>query len=234
MVNIHLLVETQKSIADKSRPFDMGDYETCICGHVLAIACNRPLPLKYWNWAEGHPRYEGATLLGLTDEVVGRLFFADKLSREQAIARIQAVIDLTPGFTEPQPAPEEEFSPMLNVPLLRRAQATILDPNIPFDMGNWGCCIAGHIHAAIHDETPSPTRVMLVCRDMERGRLAVATGADNITDIFYDALEHHQDRVRAAFRIEMFIHTAASLPCEPNSRSSRAKAQEEVGELVGA
>lgn len=36
----------------------------------------------------------------------------------------------------------------VNVEILRKAQATIADPNIPFDMSNWGCCIAGHINFA--------------------------------------------------------------------------------------
>lgn len=34
---------------------------------------------------------------------------------------------------------------MLNVPLLRRAQRSILDYNQRFDMHRWTCCMAGHI-----------------------------------------------------------------------------------------
>jgi hypothetical protein len=32
----------------------------------------------------------------------------------------------------------------LNVPLLRKVQASIADPGIPFAMGQWCNCIAGH------------------------------------------------------------------------------------------
>lgn len=34
---------------------------------------------------------------------------------------------------------------MVNVPLLRKVQASIADPNQPFDMSHWETCICGHV-----------------------------------------------------------------------------------------
>lgn len=45
---------------------------------------------------------------------------------------------------------------MLNVPLLRKVQASIADESIPFNMGNWNDCICGHCHRVLTGEMMMP------------------------------------------------------------------------------
>ncbi len=47
---------------------------------------------------------------------------------------------------------------MLNVPLLRKVQLSIADPNNLFDMNNWGTCICGHAYSIVSGCVVAPRR----------------------------------------------------------------------------
>lgn len=48
----------------------------------------------------------------------------------------------------------------MNIELLRKVQASILDPANPFDMVNWNCCIAGHLFRAAKGAFPDFNCIM--------------------------------------------------------------------------
>ena len=104
-MNYPLLRRTQLSIADKTQPFDMMDWGTCICGHACHLA---------------GVEVDEATaqeVLGLTDDQVNELFYNwgfARLDRDMAIAKIDYLIvmdTLESAEAEPEPEPEPELVP---------------------------------------------------------------------------------------------------------------------------
>ena len=91
MLNIPLLRKVQESIADPSKPFDMGDWETCICGHVKHVATGFPIsslafPGEYGGiWTTGL----GAQFLGLSQAQAAQLFTQYDLDRRGAVEALE-------------------------------------------------------------------------------------------------------------------------------------------------
>lgn len=117
----------------------------------------------------------------------------------------------------------------LNIPLLRRAQASILNPENLFDMQNWHFCIAGHIcRAAGLDVEKIPTA--------DIANRAIALAGAHAADLYplFVAPGSWSSRQMAAMSLDAFIEVyktrmlEAARRCsalEPAAQSRRARAE---------
>lgn len=113
----------------------------------------------------------------------------------------------------------------MNIELLRKAQASILDENNEFDMMDWRCCIAGHICSAAGKPV---TLDALVNRSIDVGARALTlanahgTGLGNLFAFRFN-------RVEAAAAIKHLIvqYSLCSPALEPAAQSRRARAGEQ-------
>lgn len=126
----------------------------------------------------------------------------------------------------------------MNIELLRRAQASILNPNTRFDMGDWTCCIAGHILGAagepvsllqvLHEASNIPTSAIIAADAGEFGQ--------ELRDLFSNYLSwEHRDRVAAVAGLErlidMALESAQAAPlCSPALEPCAQRAAARAGE----
>ena len=119
---------------------------------------------------------------------------------------------------------------MINVELLKKAQASILDPRRTFDMQDWSCCIAGHIVRAHDEKLWGRTAYGKQCVTA----IGVAGLDPNVAHALFTRFIGHLSRKEAALRLQALIDqgsapgSALEPACsalEPSASSASARAE---------